>query len=39
MYANLSKEICIKDMEDLKVREKSTLSKENIRTMRFCIYC
>lgn len=38
MYANLSKEICIEDMEDLKVREKSTLSKEKYKDYEVFVF-
>lgn len=38
MYANLSKEICIEDTEDLRVKEKSTLSKEGYKDYEVFVF-
>lgn len=38
MYANLFKEICIEDTEDLRVKEKSTLSKEGYKDYEVFVF-
>ncbi|WP_251859464.1 hypothetical protein [Clostridium sp. Marseille-Q2269] len=38
MYANLFKEICMEDTEDLRVEEKSTISKEKYRDYEVFIF-
>ncbi|AVQ40150.1 hypothetical protein C7M56_16250 [Clostridium botulinum] len=38
MYANLPKEICIEDTEDLRVKEKSTLSKEGYKDYEVFVF-